>query len=98
MGHRSTQIKNRIGNRIGFKNLCSSVFIRGSFSSLCLSVSPCLTLLIRFAFGEDLAIGLAGVLVGGFGVFHFAGGDEALLLLPAGIDAVEAPFGAALAS
>ena len=42
---------------------------------------------------EDLLVRLAGVVVGGFGFFHFGGGVEALFLGPALVYALQAPLG-----
>src|SRR6185312_14426045 len=54
-------------------------------------------LLVGLAFLQDLPVRFARMLVGRLGVVHLGGSDKTLLLRPALIDALEAPFGAAAA-
>ena len=48
----------------------------------------------RLTLGEDFSVGLSCVLIGFQRVLPFAGVDEFLLLGPALVHALEAPFGA----
>src|SRR4051794_1516496 len=52
---------------------------------------------VREGLGDDRIVRLAGVVVGGLGVFHLCGGVGALFRLPALVYALAAPLGGALA-
>ena len=58
-----------------------------------LSAKP--SFLSGFRLGQNLSISLSCVFVGGNGILHLIFGNQAFLLRPALVDALETPFGAA---